>query len=159
ANARLLGLPDDYVIRYRERLAAVTKPQITMAAKRYFTTDKMTIVVVGDGTQILRGLKALGTVRILPQDGTPMTEADLAPHPSNVSFDGSKVTAGNGAYRVVFNGNPVGTENRTFTRAQQDGHDVWRIVTSTQVGGMIQQFDTTTIDAATLAPIQVRQNG
>ena len=71
AAARLRGLPDDYVPRFRDRLAAVTPAQLGAADKRYLTTDKMVVVVVGDGTKILDGLKKLGTVRIVDVEGKP----------------------------------------------------------------------------------------
>ena len=159
ANARLLGLPDDYVVRYRERLAAVTIPQITAAAKRYFTTDRMTIVVVGDGQQILAGLKAIGPVRIVSQDGTPMTEADLSPRVSAAPVDASRIRAGTSEYRILVQGNAMGTETRTTTRVQEGGRDAWQVITNTQLATFIQQTDTTTVDAAALAPIRVRQGG
>jgi zinc protease len=160
ANARLLGLPDDYVLRYRERLAAVTKPQLAAAARRYLTTDKMVVVVVGDGTKIIAGLKAQGLpVRIVSIEGRPMTEEDLAPRAAAVSFAVSRLTAGTQQYRVLVQGNPFGTQSRTTTRAQEGGREAWQVITDVSLGPIIHQADTSTIDAATLAPIRVRQGG
>jgi zinc protease len=159
ATARLLGLPDDYVLHYRERLAAVTRAQITQAAHQFLTTDRMVIVVVGDGTKVLEGLKKLGSVRIVSPDGTPMTEADLAPRAGTVAFAADHIHAGTQHYRVMVQGNPLGTEDRTFARVQENGRDAWQIVTATEIGPIVTQHDTTTIDAATLAPIRVRQGG
>ena len=160
ANARLLGLPDDYVLRYRERLAAVTKAQITAAARRFFTTDRMIVVVVGDGTRILAGLKSIAPVRIVGTDGAPMTEADLAPRTaSRVAYNTAALRAGTAQYRVLVQGNAFGTERRTYTRVQEGGRDAWQIITHTEIGTFVQQYDTTLIDAASLAPIRVRQGG
>jgi len=119
----------------------------------------MVIVVVGDGTQILNGLKALGTVRIVNAEGTAMTEADLTPRASAVSFAASRISAGSARYRVLVQGNALGTENRLYHRAQEGGRDVWHIITATEIASFVRQYDTTTIDATTLAPIQVRQSG
>ncbi len=160
ANARLLGLPDDYVLRYRERLASVTRPQLTAAAHRFLTTDRMVVVVVGDGTKVLQGLKALGPVRIVSAEGTPMTEADLAPRTAaGVAFAVNRISAGTSQYRVMVQGNAFGTESRTYTRVQEGGRDAWQIITATVIGPIVTQNDTTLIDAATLAPIRVRQGG
>jgi zinc protease len=160
ANARLLGLPDDYVLRYRERLAAVTPVAIGTAARRYFTTDHMVVVVVGDGTKVLAGLKAQGLpVRIVSTDGQPMTEADLAPAASAVSFAAGRVTAATFQYRVMVQGNPFGTESRTVARTNEGGRDLWQVTSETSLGPILHQVDTMLIDQATLAPVRVRQSG
>ena len=160
ASARLLGLPDDYVIRYRERLGAVTPAQIQAAARRYLTTDKMAIVVVGDGPRILAGLKATGLpLRIVNTEGVAMTEADLAPRASAVALDGGRIRAETQRYRVMVQGNAFGDETRTYARVQEGGRAAWQVVTITNIGPLLQQSDTTTVDAATLAPIRVRQGG
>jgi zinc protease len=160
ANARLLGRPDDYVVRYRERLAAVSADQIAAAARRYLTTDRMVVLVVGDGTKILAGLKAQGLpVRIVSVDGSPMTEADLAPPASAANFSASRMAAGTLHYRVLVQGNPFGDQTNTTSRAQVDGRDVWQVATSTTLGPILRANDTVLIDAATLAPIRVRVDG
>jgi len=160
ANARLLGLSDDYVLRYRERLSAVTRLQIRTAARRYLTTDKMVVVVVGDGTRILTGLKALGTpVRIVNTEGQPMTEEDLHPRASTVAFDVANITAGTTTHRVLFQGNPLGEQTRTIARVQEGGREAWQAITHTTLGPFLDQTDTSTFDAATMAPIRVRQAG
>ena len=162
ASARLLGLPDDYVIRYRERLGAVTRAQIQAAARRFLTTDRMAIVVVGDGPRILAGLKATGLpVRIVNTEGAAMTEADLAPRASAVRLDGTRLSAGTTRYRIMLQGtNAVGDETRTVARVTEGGRDAWQVITITNIAvAGLQQSDTTTVDAATLAPIRVRQGG
>jgi zinc protease len=160
ARARRLGLPDDYVLRYREHLAAVTNAQLGIAARRYITTDRMVVLVVGDGTKILAGLKAQGLpVRIVNTDGQPMTEADLAPAASAVSFVPGRVTAATFQYRVMVQGNAFGTESRTVTRTQEGGRDLWQVTSETSLGPILHQVDTTVIDATTLAPVRVRQSG
>jgi zinc protease len=160
ANARLLGLPDDYVLRYRERLQAVTRQQLQAEARRHLTTDRMVVVVVGDGQRILAGLKAQGMpVRIVDIEGRALTEADLSPAASALSLVPGRVAAGTATYRILVQGNPFGQETRTVTRVDEGGRPAWQIVTATTLGPIIQQFDTTTVDAATLQPIRVRQSG
>jgi zinc protease len=160
ANARLLGLPDDYVIRYRERLAAVTTAQLTAAAQRFFTTDRMVVLVVGDGPALLPKLMALGLpVRIVDVEGRPMTEADLAPRASAVTFAADRIVPASLTYRVMVQGNPMGEATRTIARATVGGRAVLQLFGTTNIGPIVRQADTTVLDAQTLAPVSVRQAG
>jgi zinc protease len=166
ANARLRGQPDDFVIRYRERVAAVTPAQMMAAARQHLLTDRLAIVVVGDGPQILDRLKALnlGPVRIVDVEGLPLTEADLAPAApgeggGSVPWEPARIAPGRFTYRIVVQGNAMGEETRTVARATVEGRDVFTVTTNTVIGPFLRQDDTTTFDAATLAPIRVRQTG
>src|SRR5207249_3734979 len=82
ANAKLLGLGDDYLRLYRERLSAVTALQARAAAARLYRRSELTIVVVGDAARIGARLQAIAPVRIVDVDGKPLTPADLAPPPA-----------------------------------------------------------------------------
>jgi zinc protease len=160
AGARLLGLPDDYVIRYRERLAAVTKSQLAAAAREHFTTDRMTVLVVGDGPALLPKLKALGLpLRIVDVEGRPMTEADLTPRASAVAFAVDRIVPASLTYRVMVQGNPMGEATRTVARATVGGRAVLQFFGTTNIGPIVRQADTTVLDAQTLAPVSVRQAG
>jgi len=56
----LYDLPEDYFDRYRERIAAVTKDDITRVANRYLSPDKSAIVIVGRASEVAAPLAALG---------------------------------------------------------------------------------------------------
>ena len=159
AAARLRGLPDDYVVRYRDRLAAVTRAQLGEADKRFLTTDKMVVVVVGDGTKILDGLKRLGTVRVVDVEGKPMAEADLAARPSAVQWATDRIAPSTASYRVMVQGNPMGQAAHAVEQATEGDRRVLRVTTSMSLGGMVSENDTVTVDAGTLAPIRARQGG
>ncbi len=160
ASARLLGLPDDYVIRYRERLAAVTDAQLAAAARTHFATDRMVVLVVGDGPSILPGLKALGLpVRIVDVEGKPLTEADLSPRASRIDWAADRIVPASYTYRVVVQGNPMGDATRSVARGTANGRPILQLFGTTNIGGMVRQADTTTVDAQTLAPVSVRQSG
>ena len=160
ASARLLGLPDDYVVRYRERLAAVTTAQLAAAAQRFFTTDKMVVLVVGDGPALLGKLRALGhPLRIVDVEGQPLTEADLNPRPTAVSWALDRLVPVNLTYRVMVQGNPMGEATRRLARTTEGSRAVLQLMGSVNIGPFVQQADTVTIDAQTLAPIRVRQSG
>ena len=55
ANAYLDELPEDYLETYRERVRALTADDVIAAARKYFDSANMQIVIVGDreavGTQ------------------------------------------------------------------------------------------------------------
>lgn len=159
ASARLRGLPDDYVPRFRDRLAAVRNDQLAAADRRFLTTDKMAIVVVGDGTKILDGLKRIGTVRVVDVEGKPMAEADLTARPSAIAWASDRVTPGTSTFRVVVQGNALGQASRTVERTSEGDRHLIRTMGSTNIASFVQQNDTTTTDAATLAPVRVRQTG
>jgi zinc protease len=159
AAARLRGLPDDYVPRFRDRLAAVTNNQLATANRRYLTTDKMVIVVVGDGTKILGGLKRLGAVRIVDVEGKPLAESDLAARPTAVPWEKDRLAPSSFAYRVMVQGNAMGQASQAVERATDGGRQVLRVTSSMSIGSFVQQSDTITMDAASFAPIRVRQAG
>src|SRR5207237_6968795 len=77
ANAKLLGLGDDYLRLYRERLSAVTGLQARAAAARLFRRSALTIVVVGDCARLYDRLKVIGLVLVVDVDGSVMTSGDL----------------------------------------------------------------------------------
>ena len=52
ATAALNELPDDYLETYREKVRALTPDDLLAAARKYFDSANMQIVVVGDRTQI-----------------------------------------------------------------------------------------------------------
>ncbi len=56
------GLPDDYWDNYPQAVAAVTAEDIQRLAAKYLDTDRLRIVAVGDGDQILEALKPYGPV-------------------------------------------------------------------------------------------------
>jgi len=159
ASARLRGLPDDYVPRFRDRLAAVTRAQLGVADKRFFTTDKMVIVVVGDGTKILGGLKRLGSVRIVDVEGKPVAEADLTATPSAVAWAPDRLAPSSFTYRVMVQGNAMGQATSATERSSEGDRQVLRLTSSMNLGSMVSQLDTVTVDAASLAPLHLREGG
>jgi hypothetical protein len=138
----------------------VTTPQLAAAARRFFTTDKMVIVVVGDGPALLTKLKALGLpVRIVDVEGRPMTETDLRPQASDVRWQRERLVPLSLQYRVLVQGNPMGQGGRSLARATENGRDVLVLTSTMNIGPFVQQADTVTVDARTFAPIRVRQAG
>ncbi len=67
------NLSSDYVDQQNKILSGLTKAEVDRLAKKWITTDKMNILVVGDKQKILPGLEKLGYEIIeLDIDGKPM---------------------------------------------------------------------------------------
>jgi len=108
ANVKLLGLGDEYLRLYRDRLGAVTAPQARAAAARLYRRGALTIVVVGDGAKLYDRLQAIAPLRMVDVDGKPLTPADLTPPTGPVALDAAQFAAHTDSSRVVIQGNPVG---------------------------------------------------
>ena len=82
------GLPDSFPANYVKNIQAVTKGDISKAARRFLMTDKMLIVVVGDRATQEAPLGKLGTLELRDLDGAP-----LPPRPAG----GKDAASGKGA--------------------------------------------------------------
>ena len=109
-NAKLLGLGNDYVRRYRERLNAVTAAQARAAAARALARNHLTIVVVGDAEALYDKLKAIAPVKLLDVDGTPISAADLNPTAGRLAIDPSQIVARRDSFVFLVQGRPFGTQ-------------------------------------------------
>ncbi len=116
ANAKLLGLGNDYLRLYRERLSTVTALQARAAAARLYRPNALAIVVVGDAARTYDRLKTIAPVRIVDVDGKPLTPADLTPKVAPVSLDPTQFVAHAESSRVLIQGNPLGVTVSTVRR-------------------------------------------
>lgn len=156
AVQKQLGLPDDYLATYRDRIAAVTADAAQAAARTFVHPDSAVIVVVGDGEKLYEMLSPIAPVRIVDPEGTPLTPADLAPGAATVAFDGSQLTPRTDSMQVLIQGNPMGAQTREYSR---EG-DAIVIVERVQIPlmGMTQE-GRMVLDATTLAIRSVDQTG
>ena len=65
-------LPADYWDTYASKIEAVTAAEIQRVAQKYWATDRLQIVAVGDQAVVEPALKKLGTVKIYDADGKPV---------------------------------------------------------------------------------------
>lgn len=71
-SQNLYALPDDYLRTYREKVSAVTIDDIERVAKKYITSDKMAIVIVGDAEEMLPQIRQYADdIEIFDTDGNP----------------------------------------------------------------------------------------
>lgn len=65
ARLEFYGYPPDYLDRYRERIAAVSRADVLRAARTYLHPDAFKLVVVGDAKHFDRPLASIGAVHEL----------------------------------------------------------------------------------------------
>jgi zinc protease len=156
ATAKLLGLGDDYLGLYRERLSAVTARQAQAAAARWYRRQALTIVVVGDAALLYDRLKPLAPVQLVDLDGTPLSPEALHPRAAPVALDKSVVVARRDSFSILANGNPVGT----LVAAVEGGGDSLVYTEHTEIPlASVTQHSRVVLDTATLAARSVEQTG
>ncbi len=69
ATVTLEELPEDYLEMYRQRIRALTADDVLAAARQYFDSANMQIVVVGDREQIGHQAALFGPVEVYDQQG------------------------------------------------------------------------------------------
>lgn len=156
ARARMLGLADDYLETYRERLAAVDPAAASRAARAVLHPDSAAVVVVGDGQAIYDKLASVAPVRIIDTDGSPLTPEDLTPVAAELEFDRTQLVARRDSFQIVAQGTPLGHSVTAWSEAE-DGPTYWEI-TAIPMMGMTQETNVK-LDPATLAAVSVDING
>ncbi|MBW3535876.1 MAG: hypothetical protein KY453_11785, partial [Gemmatimonadetes bacterium] len=126
---RLLGLSDDAIETYRQRVAALDPSDIQEVARRHLDPSRLVLVVVGDATQLRPQLQPFGPLTLVDTEGNALDAADLAPtRPAGVSFDASRLERGTYEYQVLFQGEEVGSMVRELVSDTVSGEPalVWR---------------------------------
>jgi zinc protease len=153
ATARLRGLPDDYLEKYRDRVAAVNAAEVQRVAAQHLQPDKALVVVVGDATEIYDKLAPFGAVKLFDVEGNPTTLAALAVTAAAFSFDATGIQPTTLVYSLNFQGNPVGEITTQVGRESLDGRDVVR--SKTAGGAMTMTMEQEVVfEAATFTGIE-----
>jgi len=140
-TARLLGLPSDYIQRYRDRLTAISGPRARAAAQRVFKRDALTIVVVGDAKELYDRLEAIAPVRLVDIDGKAMDPAELNPTGGPVAFDRSQIVARSDSFQALVQGNVFGGQT---AKVVTDGDSM--VYSESTVIGPFQQQSTVVLN-------------
>jgi len=156
ATVKLLGLGEDYLRTYRQRLDAVTARQIMDATKAFIKPDSAVVVVVGDGQAIYDKLAAIAPVHIIDVDGNPLAPDELTPTATALEFDPADVQAHRDSFNILVQGNPFGY--RVLDLARDGASWVVKEDVSIPAAGL-EQHGTLRIDAATLAAQSYEQTG
>ena len=112
ASNRLLGLPDDALVTYRDRVTALDATDIRRVASDHLQPDRLVLVVVGDASELQAELTRFGPLSVVDAEGEPVELSTLLPASSGERFDASLLRPGSYEYRVLLDGNPVGTMER-----------------------------------------------
>ncbi|HEX4628314.1 MAG TPA: insulinase family protein, partial [Gemmatimonadales bacterium] len=156
ANAKLLGLGDDYLRLYRERLSAVTARQAQAAAAGLYRRHALTIVVVGDAATLYDRLRALAPVRLVDLDGSTLSPDALHPRPGLVPLDKRVIVARRDSFSILANGTAVGT----LVAAVEAGGDSLIYFERTEIPlAGVTQHTRVVLDTASLAARSVEQTG
>lgn len=78
ATTRLLGLPIEHMIEYRERIRAVTAADVQRVAREYLRPGQAVVVVVGDANDLLSRLEAIAPVRLFDVEGNRLDPSALS---------------------------------------------------------------------------------
>ena len=154
-QAKLLGLPADYLQLYRERLAAVTPLSARAAAQRIYRRNALTIVVVGDAEKLYDRLAAIAPVRLADVDGKSLRPEDLHPKAGPLILDASQFFSRTDSFQALVQGNVMGSQVTSLRRTA----DSLVFAEHTVLGPFLQQRTTVVLDPATFAPLQVEQTG
>ncbi len=144
ANARLYGLPADYVQTYRVRIGAVTAAQAQAVARATIRPRAAVILVVGDGAKIYDRIKDIAPVSIVDPEGKPLTPADLSPKAARLDLDLSALASRRDSFAVRFSGTEAGWMRGVFDKTA----DGFRYVEDTRLGGFVVQTTTLEMDPA-----------
>jgi zinc protease len=72
-NQQLYGLPEDYLQTYRENIEAITVEDVQRVAAKYISPDRIAIVIVGDGGEVLRQARSYSDeIEIFDSEGHVM---------------------------------------------------------------------------------------
>jgi zinc protease len=151
AQNRLLGLSENDLTSYRERIQAVTAADVQRVAQKYVRPGQAVIVVVGDAPQIYSKLQGIAPIVLTDLDGKPMDPGDLVVKASTEKHDASKLKPMTLKYSVIYQGNPLGTATTTLAKEGA----VWVATQSVSAGGGSQESEARFDDAFT--PISGKQ--
>jgi zinc protease len=154
-NEILLGLPQEYLKTYRDRIGSVTAAEVESVSRRIMKTDSAMIVVVGDGAAIYDKLTAFGPVSIVDTEGNPLTPDDLNAEIGPVAFDQEQIVSRRDSFAVLVQGNSFGGLTRDLE--VDDQTIIGRTVLS--LGPFLSQTTALVVDRGTMRAVKVDQTG
>jgi hypothetical protein len=100
-SQKLYDLPEDYLQTYRENVNAVTIEQVQTVANKYIHPDKIAIVIVGDGEEVLAQAKSYADeIEIFDTEGNSKNMEDYGKETTGETAD----VSGNWSLTLDFQG-------------------------------------------------------
>ena len=155
ASTLLLELPLEDLTGYPDQIRSVTSEEVQRVAREYLHPDRTTVVVVGDGTQLLAPLEALGlgSVEIMDVDGELLPREELVGEREPASWDATLLEEGVRRYELFIQGNPMGNAEYRLERQE----DAW--VATTTITSMAGSQETVLrFGAEDFIPHSIRQD-
>jgi zinc protease len=153
-EARLYGLPRDFVQTYRVRLGAVTAAEVAEAARTTIHPDRFAIVVVGDGAKVYPRLKDIAPLTLVDVEGKALTPADLEPRASALDLDLTQLVARRDSFTVLFQGQSLGFQSGALEVTPTG----FRYTEQVVLGPVVSQTTVLDMDRSG-APLAVTQTG
>jgi hypothetical protein len=154
ATARLLGLANDYVQTYRQRLAALTPEQVQAAARSGMRGEAALIVVVGDGLALRERLAKIAPVTLVDIDGQPMAAEAMEVRAVPLALNPAALRASSDSFAVMLQGNNFGYQVMTLEPSSQG----WTYRERSVLGPIIQQSTSVEFTRA-LGMLRTEQTG
>jgi zinc protease len=142
ANARLYGLPADYVQTYRVRLGEVTPAAAQAAARAAIRPEAAVIVVVGDAQKLYDRVKEIAPTRLVDPEGKSLTPEDLNPKAAALDLDLAALVPRRDSFTVMLQGNPVGWQRGVLERTG----DGFTYTEDVSLGGQVRTTTVLTLD-------------
>lgn len=116
-SQKLYDLPEDYLQTYRENLNTVTVEEVRRVAQKYIHPDRLAIVIVGDGEEVLLQVKDYAEeIEIFDTEGNPKIMEEFAKENTGETSD----VSGNWNLNLNFQGQ----EFPVSLNLEQDGESV-----------------------------------
>jgi zinc protease len=116
AQARLLGVPIEWITQYPERIRAVTAADVQRVAREHVQPDRAAIVVVGDANRVLPMLEGVAPIVLYDVEGRTLRREDIEVRAPAGGYDLSGLRPYDLSYRFLVQGNPMGTVTSRLVR-------------------------------------------
>ena len=138
SQAKLLGLPANYLQTYRTRLAAITAAQVRASARAVMHTRNPLIVVVGDAAKIYDKLTPIAPIRLMTAEGDSLDPGTLTAEAGALELDLGAMLPRSDSFAVMVQGNPMGFQRSELSKTP----DGFQFREETRIGAFLSQATT-----------------
>ncbi|UCH82834.1 MAG: insulinase family protein [Candidatus Latescibacterota bacterium] len=148
---KLLGLDQEALETYRDRMAAVQVADVSRVSDKYMNPDAAYIVLVGDALEIYDDVSAIAPVALFDIAGEPLSYGSLAVAPAEYEYDTSALANMTATYALNVQSMALGDMNVSVEKKSEGEEETIHV--STNLSGMVSLDETMVIRAADLAPV------
>ena len=122
---------------YAKSVATLTPDELLRIARDHLRPQDLSVVVVGDARLLRPRLAAMGSVRMVDLDGSPLDLADLTPTVTPLALDASSLESGSWRYRITLDGEVAGEMVRTLATDTSGVDGTFSLRSSTTLGPQV----------------------